>query len=433
MSEKLREAYMVFSTPSSGLLTDVVDSLYSSENTISSVCQLFGASAGCFWQRNSQSGHQVFHLIAHYGRPDLDRLISEKNTGRRHKYILRYDVDKGTTASSYIFSRRTAISGHLGDAPFSEGWLALEHTEGLPSLGISGISLVPIFDDTDDPIGSISLYFSKGVLLPSADTLNAFSRYFSTLWRNSHVRIEDLRLDASLLRHEIYGDIKSLKNTAAKLSNSLTAVRDRDERRYMRRHISDIRKRIQSISATISDIGLFDRAHVNSQANHSTALSDQMNSITAPLIREYPRNRVTLDPVFYSRSRIDINIHPDDLGHILRNLAENAFKYSSGGFPVKIRTSEIDGQLDLTFSNVSPPMPEEEWRAAWNPRVRGTRQKDSDSDDEGTGLGLYVVRQICRIYGLKYKMWQDPMQHVAGELVWTRVRISFPPDRTRLR
>lgn len=411
------------------LLTEVAQSIYSSEQTLQAICRIFEAKSGCLWEVNRQSGAEVFFLTAMHNRPDLESVIEMRSKGRRRQYQIKFDIGRGNTVSTRIFRDRSSVSGIIGREPFHGDWLKKEHTSGLEGLGIGGIALIPVFGSGGEPLASLSLYFQDAESLPSTEFLNSFSNHFSSLWENSHMKVDDLRLEKSLLRHEIVGDIIVLKSAADKLERLLERVVPEDRLVNTDQIFSDVKAKIVSIEATLSDSGIFDRAYINRTINSFVDLREMINETAQPLISKLDRRRISLSNVYYPRGGIEIRMHPTDLGHIIRNIVENALKYSTHGSTIKVEVMEQSGVLSLTVSNISPRMDESEWTAIWGARVRGRRQASADTT--GTGLGLYVVKQICKIYDLEYKFWQDEMQRENEDLAWSRVRVSFPRNRVR--
>ena len=410
-------------------LSGVVDGIYSSEKTIEAVCQIFKATSGCLWEINRQSGQEVFFLTATFNRPDLESLVRAKSIGRKREYQIKYDIGKSLTVSTRIFRDSTAVTGKLGVPPFDENWLSKEHTSGLRNLGVTDIALIPIFSKKGPPIASLSLYSTDAFEISDTEFLNDFSKYFSILWENSHLKVEEVRLEKSLLRHEIVGDISVAKTAVDKLERFLERSISDSMLASTDVFFSDIRSKVESIEASLRDSGIFDRAHVNRNNNTFSSLRDEINSTLQPLISGIPRSILSLDSIYYPRSDLDLRIAPGDLGHIIRNIVENALKYSASRSSIKIEIAEREGSVSLTVSNISRKMPPQEWDAIWGARVRG--RDEAVSDIPGTGLGLFVVAELCKIYGFSYRFWQDPFSRDESNLAWSRVRITFPKDRVR--
>lgn len=79
-------------------------------------------------------------------------------------------------------------------------------------------------------------------------------------------------------------------------------------------------------------------------------------------------------------------------------LLENAVKYSTGTHNVKVKFSEHNQELSVSISSFGPYCPKEEISKLFEKNYRGDVAKKVTS--EGTGVGLYLVKQICEQHGI---------------------------------
>jgi two-component system OmpR family sensor kinase len=111
------------------------------------------------------------------------------------------------------------------------------------------------------------------------------------------------------------------------------------------------------------------------------------------------------DAADYAHSRrIDLGLGQVDeamlLGHaealriLLRNLLDNALKYTPGGGTVDMEIHRSAGQLVLSVDDSGPGIPEEERERALNRFSRG-----SATATTGSGLGLAIVKSIADLHG----------------------------------
>jgi signal transduction histidine kinase len=78
---------------------------------------------------------------------------------------------------------------------------------------------------------------------------------------------------------------------------------------------------------------------------------------------------------------------------VVRNLVENAYKYSSDGSRVVVIAAHIAGRVELRVGDDGPGIPAADRERIFEPfsRRRGTTGR---SERDSSGLGLYVVQQI---------------------------------------
>lgn len=84
------------------------------------------------------------------------------------------------------------------------------------------------------------------------------------------------------------------------------------------------------------------------------------------------------------------------LDQVLTNLLSNALKYSPQGGAVQLRVQRVGHNAEVVVSDEGVGIPVEEQKALFQPFARGTAAHGRIS---GTGLGLYIVRQIVEAHG----------------------------------
>lgn len=86
------------------------------------------------------------------------------------------------------------------------------------------------------------------------------------------------------------------------------------------------------------------------------------------------------------------------LKQILLNLLSNAIKFTPAGGSVTVITRELDGKLVLAVSDTGVGIPATDLHLLGNPFVQ-LRSTAGISDQEGTGLGLALVRALTERHG----------------------------------
>jgi two-component system sensor histidine kinase QseC len=83
------------------------------------------------------------------------------------------------------------------------------------------------------------------------------------------------------------------------------------------------------------------------------------------------------------------------LGVLLRNLVDNALRYSPRGARIRVDVRPDAGQAVLRVEDSGPGVPETQWEAL------GRRfQRGQGHDESGSGLGWSIVRRIAEVHGL---------------------------------
>jgi two-component system OmpR family sensor kinase/two-component system sensor histidine kinase QseC len=82
------------------------------------------------------------------------------------------------------------------------------------------------------------------------------------------------------------------------------------------------------------------------------------------------------------------------LGVLVRNLADNAVRYSPPGSRIELRVSDEGGAALLQVDDAGPGIPAEE-----RSRVFDRFYRRVPNDEGGTGLGLAIVRSVAALHG----------------------------------
>ena len=102
---------------------------------------------------------------------------------------------------------------------------------------------------------------------------------------------------------------------------------------------------------------------------------------------------------------------------ILLNLLSNSVKFSDKGGQIEVDAQAIDGDLELSVSDMGAGMSEEEIARIGDPYAQG--EAAQMSDNRGSGLGLSLVKSLTELHKGHMKI-----RSVKGE--GTRVKITLP-------
>jgi two-component system sensor histidine kinase QseC len=104
---------------------------------------------------------------------------------------------------------------------------------------------------------------------------------------------------------------------------------------------------------------------------------------------------------------------PDLLGAALRNLIDNALRYTLAGGHVTVTAGRPDGKPQLGVTDDGPGVP-----AAELPRLAERFYRGSDPGAEGSGLGLAIVHRIAELHGARLELENLPGGGFAARLQW---------------
>ena len=85
---------------------------------------------------------------------------------------------------------------------------------------------------------------------------------------------------------------------------------------------------------------------------------------------------------------------PDRLAHILRNLLENAVKFSDDG-PIRVQAQPFDDRVEVRVADQGVGIPKERIASVFS----GPGPTGQKSGPTGAGLGLYLTRRLVEAHG----------------------------------
>ncbi len=123
-----------------------------------------------------------------------------------------------------------------------------------------------------------------------------------------------------------------------------------------------------------------------------------------------------------SERLLGVNADPDLILLALRQLIENALKYSPEGTPIEIVAGEEPGRIVVRVIDQGAGIPIKERERIFDKYYRLQSAKQTSS---GTGLGLYIAREVMRTHG--GDLWVESM-HGAGSEFCAAIPVAGPGD-----
>jgi len=104
----------------------------------------------------------------------------------------------------------------------------------------------------------------------------------------------------------------------------------------------------------------------------------------------------------------------DRIERVLTNLVSNAVKYSPSNTCVTLRVEREDAQVVLSVTDQGPGIGSDDLKVIFQPFGRG---RSANTLAEGTGMGLYVVKQIVEAHAGRIEVQSEP-GHGATFQIW---------------
>jgi signal transduction histidine kinase len=224
----------------------------------------------------------------------------------------------------------------------------------------------------------------------------------------------------SLVSHELKTPLTVIKGYIQVMERYLERPEwERDRIRTTRERLSTQVERLELLVADILDVSRMQRGRLDLQMVSGTDLVELARHVVerfddAIERKETHEIRVWADqPV---RGRWD----PLRLDQVFSNLLSNALKYSPDGGPINVHIYNQDNQAVVDIQDHGVGISESEQQKLFQPFQRGAVAARGIS---GTGLGLYITRQIIEQHG-----GSIDVESSVGESTTFRIRIPLEPD-----
>ncbi len=178
----------------------------------------------------------------------------------------------------------------------------------------------------------------------------------------------------------------------------------------VQRYLELIRLEIQHLSRLIDD--LFELSQIESGALRlrfaPTTLPDLLQETLAPYQARAREQGVALEQHLASNLP-EVNADAARLQRVLRNLIDNALRYTPAGGAVRIDV-HADGQAaHVVVSDTGPGVPPDAWERIFDRFYRGEHARSRGRgglSSAGAGLGLAIARGLVQAHG--GRIWVEP-------------------------
>lgn len=310
----------------------------------------------------------------------------------------------------YLLSRAVLQTPALADIPdetirkiretfefdsviFRDSTSGVSYSAGPPTSVAS--SVTPVFLGTQQ-IGELS--FRGDALTSSAlqslANLVAISldraRMLETTMAANLVRKSD-ELKSTLLdaiAHEFKTPLTSIKAAASALRSGMTELPERAE------FVAILDEEADRMESLVTDAIRMARIESGklSLNKRETPVPQLVASSIAPLTSLFDGRVIQQDIDPHLAATAD----PELVQLVLRQVVDNALKYSPQGSPIAIHAKRRDNDVLITIANLGPGIPEAEQSRIFE---RYYRSADTRMQVPGTGIGLSIAREIMLAHG----------------------------------
>lgn len=217
----------------------------------------------------------------------------------------------------------------------------------------------------------------------------------------------------SLISHELRSPVTSIRGLAETLADRASSM-DRELLQELATRISGASMRLHRLVGDLLDL---------SRIEHGIPVRPASTDVE-PLVRQVaelpvsPPHEVVVD---VEPDLPLVLVDPDRLQQVLENLLGNAAKFSTPGLPIRIHVRGEGDGVAVSVEDHGEGIPSDMLERVFEPGARVPR--GDRPDPGGLGLGLFLVRDICRAMGA-----QVDVDSTEGEGTTFTVRLPRAPE-----
>ena len=221
----------------------------------------------------------------------------------------------------------------------------------------------------------------------------AAASYFVFRAVNRELTVASLQSEfVAAVSHEFRSPLTAMRHLTEMLEEG-TVEQERLPKYYLA--LGKETRRLQGMVENLLDFG---RIEAGKQVYHleETSATDLVRRVVDDF-REGASGDADRVQVESTTDRFPLRADPHAMALALRNLLDNAVKYSPARSPITIRVEPINGLTGISVEDRGLGIPSEEQQEVFRKFVRGTSAKTLNV--KGTGIGLAMADHIVRAHG----------------------------------
>ena len=192
----------------------------------------------------------------------------------------------------------------------------------------------------------------------------------------------------SKIAHELRSPLTSIKGFSSTLSQRWDRFTDEQRLQFVQTIHADS-ERMSRIVSEVLDLARIESGRLQ-LSPRPTALAAVAETAKEHVIKLPGADRI----VIAVDEEVRVWADPDRLSHILRNLLENAVKFSDDG-PIKLDYSRSEDGVEVRVADEGVGIPEDRIDNVF----AGPAPVAQKSGPTGAGLGLYLTRRLVEAHG----------------------------------
>ena len=216
-------------------------------------------------------------------------------------------------------------------------------------------------------------------------------------------QLEQTRRDlVAWVSHDLRTPLTSMRVMLEALADGVITDEETEQR-----YIQTTLKEIQHLSHMLTDLfemAKLDVGHIDLEI-HPTPIADLISDTMGSLMAKAQKKGITLEGGV--EEGIDlVYVAPDKIQRVLKNLIDNAIKYTPAGENVIISAKHCDDtSVRIDVHNTGVHIVSEDLPNLFDSFYRGEKSRATTDDERGTGLGLAIARGFVQAHG--GKIWAE--------------------------
>ena len=208
----------------------------------------------------------------------------------------------------------------------------------------------------------------------------------------------------SIASHELKTPLTTLKGSTQLLARQLRQpVLDRDRLQGYTQRFQQQLERMETLVADLLDASRVQQGRLELRREHCDlrALADEVLARFEHAAERTECHQLVLE----APEPVLVVVDPSRIDQVLVNLVSNALKYSPQGGEVRLGVAQQNGRVVITVRDQGVGISAADQEQLFHPFVRSEAIRGSVS---GTGLGLYITRQIVEQHGGMITVESEP-------------------------
>jgi len=252
------------------------------------------------------------------------------------------------------------------------------------------------------------------------DELGTLARTFNNMAGDIADREKDRLQFVAMVVHDLKNPILAIDMATRVLGPSHATEEER------RSYLDAIRQEVKRLRGTIRDL-TDDIQVVNGRFSIRKTEMD-LGMLVRQFVQAQRNTFATHEILVETDEDCTVQADADRINRVLMNLVSNAVKYSPRGTRVTLRVYKSDSQATLAISDQGPGIAKEDLQVLFQPFGRG---RSAHTLAEGTGIGLYVVKQMVEAHDGRIEVHNEPGRGATFEIRLPLVKRNFSGEGVR--